>query len=63
MAVNIQSYSYAGVPQHLRDYLGADVLSKEQRGARVAQIMKAHLWQPSPLEQRVEEVGRDEAAV
>jgi hypothetical protein len=61
--VGVQGDGDAGVPQHLRDDFGVDILGKEQRRTRVSKIVEANLWQLRPLQQRLEAVRSDVAAV
>jgi hypothetical protein len=61
--VGVERDGYGGVPQHLRDNLGVDVLGEQQRGAGAPEVVEAYLRQPRLLEQRLESVRGDVALV
>jgi len=61
--VGVERDGDASVAQHLRDNFGVNILGKEQRRTRVSKIVEADLWQLRPLQQRLEAVRSDVAAV
>ncbi len=63
MGVGVQGDRYGGVTKHLGDYLRVDVAGEQQRGAGVPEVVEADLREPGPLQQRLEAVLRDVAAV
>ena len=52
--VDVQGDADGGVSEHLGDDLGVDVLREQQRGAGMAEVVKANLWQPRVLQERLE---------
>ncbi len=63
MRVGVERDGYAGMAQHLGDHLRVHILGEQDRGARVPEVVEAYLGQPRPLEQRLEAVCGDVAAV
>jgi hypothetical protein len=61
--VGVEGDGYGGVPEHVRDDLGVNVLGEQERGARVPEAVEAYLRQPGPLEQGLEAVRGNVAAV
>ena len=61
--VGIQNYGDGGVAEHLRDDLGVYVPAEKECGARVSEIVKTYLRYSSSLQERLESVRRDVAAV
>jgi hypothetical protein len=53
----------AMLAQHLGDHLWVHVLREQERGARVPEVVKPYLRQPSPLEQGLEAMRGNVAAV
>jgi hypothetical protein len=41
--VGVEGNGYGCVPEHLRHYLGIDVLGEQQRGARMPEVVKPYL--------------------
>ena len=52
--VGVKCYCYRGVAQQLLDELGVYTLRKQDRGARVAQVMEPYLREPCLREERLE---------
>ena len=63
MRVGVQGYGNGSMPKHLRDDLGVYVPAEKECGARVSEIVKTYLRYSSSLQERLESVRRDVAAV
>jgi hypothetical protein len=44
VGVGVQGYGYGGVPEHLGNDFGIDILGQQQRGACVPKVVEAHPW-------------------
>ena len=63
MAVDVQRDGDAEVPEHLRDYLRADALREQRRGARAPEVVEAYVAHPGPPQELASRGGRDSSQV
>jgi hypothetical protein len=54
VGIGVEGDGYGSVPEHLGYYLWVDVLSEQERGARMPEVVEADLRQSRPLQERLE---------
>ncbi len=57
MAVDVQRYRYARVPEHLRDDLRVDALGEQQRRGGVPEVVEADVARPGSPQERLPGLG------